>query len=385
MLIVRLLFKNAFRHKFRSGLTVLSITIAILAFIMLRTVIGAWYAGVDASSASRLVSRHAVSIIFPLPLSYKDRIRQVDGVHLVSYGNWFGGVYIDEKNFFANFAVEPKSYLALYPEYVIPQQEQDAFVRDRKAFAAGRRLVEKYGWQLGDIVTLRGTIYPGNWDFVLRAVYRGKTDSVDESQFFFHWDYLNETIKKVAPSRADQVGFYLIGVDHPDRSASVTAAIDRMFKNSWAETLTETEKAFQQGFIAMSGAIVTAIELVSFVVIFIMLAVVANTMAMTTRERTGEYAIMKTLGFGGWTIGSLIAGEALILSLCGYLGGVLFSFPAAAGFKQALGMYFPIFTVEASSLIMAFVASLFVGILAAVVPIRRAIRVRIADGLRRIG
>ncbi len=385
MLIVRLLFKNAFRHKFRAFLTILSITIAILAFVMLRTVIGAWYAGVDASSASRLVSRNAVSIIFPLPLSYKDRIQQIDGVHLVSYGNWFGGIYIDEKNFFANFAVEPKTYLDLYPEYVLAPKERDAFLKDRKAFAAGKKLAAKYGWKIGDSVTLRGTIYPGNWDFVLRAVYWGKTDSVDETQFFFHWNYLNETLKKTAPSRADQVGFYMIGVDNPDISSAVTTAIDKSFKNSWAETLTETEKAFQQGFIAMSGAIINAIEIVSFVVIFIMLAVVANTMAMTTRERIGEYAILKTLGFGGWAIGSLIAGESVIISLCGYLCGVVLSFPAAAGFKQALGMYFPIFKVESASLVMALVSSLIVAILAAVVPIQRAIGIRIADGLRRIG
>jgi putative ABC transport system permease protein len=385
MLIVRLLFKNAFRHKFRAFLTILSITIAILAFVMLRTVIGAWYAGVDASSASRLVSRNAVSIIFPLPLSYKDRIRQVDGVHIVSYGNWFGGIYIEEKNFFANFAVEPDTYLQLYPEYVLSPKERAAFLKDRKAFAAGRKLATKYGWKIGDIVTLRGTIYPGNWDFVLRAIYRGKTDSIDETQFFFHWNYLNETMKKTAPLRADQVGFYMIGVDNPDQSAAVTTTIDRSFKNSWAETLTETEKAFQQGFIAMSGAIVQAIEIVSFVVIFIMLAVVANTMAMTTRERIGEYAILKTLGFGGWTIAGLIAGESIIISLCGYLAGIALCFPAAAGFKQALGMYFPIFRVETPSLVMALVSSLVVAILAAVVPIRRAIGIRIADGLRRIG
>jgi len=385
MLIVRLLFKNAFRHKFRAFLTILSITIAILAFVMLRTVIGAWYAGVDASSASRLVSRNAVSIIFPLPLSYKDRIHQVDGVHLVSYGNWFGGIYIDEKNFFANFAVEPRSYLELYPEYVLSSKEREAFLKDRKAFAAGRKLAAKYGWKIGDIVTLRGTIYPGNWDFVLRAIYRGKTDSVDETQFFFHWDYLNETLKKTAPSRADEVGFYMIGVTNPDLSSAVTTAIDQTFKNSRAETVTETEKAFQQGFIAMSGAIITAIEVVSFVVIFIMLAVVANTMAMTSRERTGEYAILKTLGFGGWAIGGLIAGESVIISLCGCLAGITLAFPAAEIFKKALGMYFPIFTVATSSLSMAFASSLAVGILAAIVPIQRAIAIRIADGLRRIG
>ena len=386
MLIVKLLFKNAFRHKFRAFLTILSITIAILAFVMLRTVIGGLVCrGGRLFGQPPGVAQRSLHHLSPPSVPIRTRIRQVDGVRLVSYGNWFGGIYIDEKNFFANFAVEPETYLKLYPEYVLTPREYTAFMKDRKGFAAGRKLAAKYGWKIGDIVTLRGTIYPGNWDFVLRAIYRGKTESVDETQFFFHWDYLNETMKKTAPSRADEVGFYMIGVKNPDFAADVSAAIDKNFKNSWAETVTETEKAFQQGFIAMSGAIITAIEVVSFVVIFIMLAVVANTMAMTTRERIGEYAVLKTLGFGGWAIGSLIAGESILISLCGCLGGIALSYPAAAGFKKALGMYFPIFNVETTSLIMALAASIIVAILAAIIPVQRAIGIRIADGLRRIG
>ncbi len=164
MLFLKLLFRNTFRHKLRTGLTILGIAIAILAFGMLRTMITAWYAGVEASSAGRLVTRNAISLIFPLPLNYKDKIRQVSGVSIVSFGNWFGGIYIDEKNFFANFAVEPKSYLELYPEFILPNAESDAFLRDRKGFIAGRKLAEKYGWKIGSTVTLKGTIYPGNWE-----------------------------------------------------------------------------------------------------------------------------------------------------------------------------------------------------------------------------
>src|SRR4030066_1560502 len=199
MHILKLIFKNAFRHKLRTFLTVLGVTIAILAFGLLRTVISAWYAGVEASSASRLVTRNSISLIFPLPLSYKDKIRQVDGVKVVSWGTWFGGIYIDEKNFFANFAVDAKSYLELYPEYLLSPEETNAFLRDRKAFVAGRKLAKRFGWKIGDTVPLRGTIYPGNWDFVLRGIYHGRDDTIDETQFFFHWDYLNESLKKTAP------------------------------------------------------------------------------------------------------------------------------------------------------------------------------------------
>jgi len=385
MHILKILFKNAFRHKLRTALTILSITIAILAFSLLRTVISAWSAGVDASSASRLVTRNAVSLIFTLPLSYKEKIRQTEGVGIVSYANWFGGIYIDEKNFFANFAVDPKSYLDLYPEFMLSEAQKNAFLRDRKSFVAGRKLAEKYGWKIGDIVTLRGTIYPGNWEFVMRGIYRGRDETADESQFFFHWDYLNETLKKTAPGRADQIGWYMIGVTNPDLATEVAERIDRAFKNSIAETLTETEKAFQLGFVSMSNAIITAIRLVSLVVIVIILAVVANTMVMTSRERIGEYAIFKTLGFGGGRIAGLIVGESLVITMTGCAIGVALTFPTAKLFGRAMGSYFPVFNVGNDTIGYAIVSSVLVGIIAAIIPTYRAIKLPIADGLRSIG
>ncbi|MFZ3046136.1 MAG: ABC transporter permease, partial [Desulfatirhabdiaceae bacterium] len=284
-MLLKLLFRNAFRHKLRTGLTVLGICVAILAFGLLRTVVSAWYAGVDASSASRLVTRNAISLIFSLPISYKDKIRSVEGVSRVSYGNWFGGIYVDEKNFFANFAIEAENYLALYPEFILKPDEKKNFMRDRKACVVGIKLATRFNWSINDPVTLRGTIFPGNWDFVIRAIYTGRDTGIDENQFFFHWDYLNETVKKNIPRRADQVGFYMIGLKKPETAADTSLAIDRLFKNSYAETLTETEKAFQLSFISMSNSILTVIELVSLVVIVIIMAVAANTMAMSSRER----------------------------------------------------------------------------------------------------
>jgi putative ABC transport system permease protein len=385
MHILKIITKNALRHKLRTFLTILGVAIAILAFGLLRTVISAWYAGVEASSASRLITRNSISLIFPLPLSYKDKIRQIDGVKHVSFGNWFGGIYIDEKHFFANYAVEPKTYLELYPEVVIPGDQKKAFLQDRKAAVAGRILTEKYGWKIGDIITLKGTIFPGEWDFVLRGVYTGRDKTVDESAFIFHWDYLNETLKKTAPMRADQVGWYMIGITNPNLAADVAVKIDKTFKNSLAETLTETEKAFQLSFISMTEAIVIAIKLVSFVVIFIIMAVVANTMAMTARERIGEYAIFKTLGFGGWHIARLIFGESLLISIIGCILGIALTFPAADIFSSSLSTYFPVFNVATKTIYMDIGASVLVGSVAAVFPTWRAIKIRIADGLRRIG
>ena len=384
-MLIKLLFKNPLRHKLRSILTVMGIAIAILSFGMLRTIVGAWYSGVESSSATRLVTRNSISIIFPLPLSYKEKIRQVSGVKDVSYGNWFGGTYQNEKNFVPSFAVDTKSYFKMFPELVVPPDQLKAFINDRKACIAGRKIVERYHWKIGDTITIKGNIYPGNWEFVLRGIYKGKYKSTPEDQFRFHWDYLNETMKKTNPRRADQVGFYMIEVQRPDLAARVAQDIDKMFKNSLAETLTETEKAFQLSFISMTEAIVIAIQLVSFVVILIIMAVAANTMAMTARERIGEYAIFKTLGFGGWDIAFLIFGESIILSMTGCAIGIALTYPAAQWFKSELSDWFPVFNVARKTIYMDVAAGMIVGITASIFPAWRAIKLRIADGLRRIG
>ena len=383
-MLLKLVLRNSFRHRLRSLLTVAGMCVAILAFTLLRTVVSAWYAGVEASSANRLITRNSISLVFPLPLSYREKIRQIDGVNNVSYGNWFGGYYIDRKNFFANFAVQPESYLGLYPEYLLPKDQETAFYRDRKSCVAGRKLARRFGWKVGDNITLTGTIFPGKWDFVLRAIYRGRDDTIDENQFFLHWDYINESLKKTAPRRADQVGFYIIGIAAPELAAKIAETIDKTFKNSRAETLTETEKAFQLSFVSMSEAIITAIRLVSFVVIVIILVVVANTMVMSVRERAGEYAVFKTLGFGSFYLAALIFGESLLIAGLGGVAGIVLTFPAAKAFAAAVGNWFPVFKVEPMTLYLAVAAALVVGIAAALIPIWRVVTVRVVEGLGRI-
>ncbi len=385
MQIIKLLSRNACRHKLRTSLTVLGITIAILAFGLLRTVISAWYAGVEASSAGRLITRNSISIIFFLPLSYMEKIRQISGVKKLSYAYWFGGIYIDEKNFIPNFAVDAKTVFDLWPEFVLPEDKKNDFIRDRKGLVAGRKTAQKYGWKIGDTITLKGTIFPGNWDFVVRGIYHGAQKGTDETQVFFHWDYLNESLKKTAPYRADHVGWFTIQVANPDIASEVASAIDDTFKNSLAETLTETEKAFQMSFVSMTEAIIIAVQVVSFVVIIIILAVMANTMAMTARERIGEYAVMKTLGFDARHIAGLIFGESLIIAFTGCALGIAATFPAAKAFGDAMSTYFPVFNVQKETIYMDIAAAFIVGIVAAVFPTWRAVKVNIADGLRRIG
>jgi putative ABC transport system permease protein len=250
---------------------------------------------------------------------------------------------------------------------------------------AGRKLARRFNWNIGDTIPLRGTIFPGNWDFVLRGIYQGKDKTIDENQFFFHWDYLNETLRKTLPRRADQVGFYMIGLKRPDQAAATAEAVDGLFRNSYAETLTETEKAFQMSFVSMSEAIITVILLVSYVIIVIIMAVVANTMAMSVRERMGEYAVFKTLGFGRGYLAGLILGESLALTALGGLLGIGLTFPTAGAFGQAVGQFFPVFRVSTETILMDVAAAAIVGVVAAVIPIWRVVQVRIADGLGRIG
>ncbi len=384
MHLIKLILRNALRHKLRTGLTMLGLVVAILSFGLLQTVVDAWYAGAEGAAPNRLITRNAVSLVVPLPLHYRDKIRSVEGVKAVAAANWFAGVYQDPKNFFPQFAVDPV-YFTMFPEYRIPEAQFRAFVRDRKGALVGRKLAQTYGFKVGDIVPLKGTIFPGTWTFVVRGIYHGADAKTDTTQFFFHWDYLNETLKVRAPARANKIGIFVVQIADVDRAAEVSEAIDALFENSPAETLTETEKAFQIGFVKQTEAILIAVRLVSFMVIFIILAVMANTMAMTARERLGEYATLKALGFGGGFLAAMIFGESLAIALMGSIVGVVCTFPVAAWFAGQMGTLFPVFEVSRDTVMLQAACAVAVGSAAALLPARRAVRVRIVDGLRAIG
>jgi putative ABC transport system permease protein len=385
MQFLKLVLRNALRHKLRTGLTVLGLVVAVLAFGVLQTVVDAWYAGAKGAAPDRLVTRNAISLVFPMPLHYREKIRGVAGVRTVGAANWFGGVYQDPKNFFPQFAIDAGPYFAMYPEYRVPEDELRAFLRDRQGVVIGRKLAATYGFKIGDVVPLQGTIYAGTWSFTVRAIYDGAEAKTDTSQFFFHWDYLNETLKKKFPGRSDQVGVFVVQIDDPERSAEIAQTIDALFRNSLAETLTETEQAFQLGFVAMTGAIVAAIRFVSYVVIFIILAVMANTMAMTARERTPEYATLKALGFAPGYVAWLVFGESLAIAAIGAALGIVLTFPAAQWLGAKFGTLFPVFEVGGETVALQIACALGVGVLAALLPGRRAARVKIVEGLRAIG
>jgi putative ABC transport system permease protein len=383
--VASLVVRNAFRHKLRTALTMVGIVVAITAFGLLRTVVDAWYAGANASSSARLVTRNAVSLVFPLPITYAQKIRQVEGVAGVSWANWFGGVYITERNFFPQFAIDAPTYLDLYPEFLLAPEARKAFLVDRQGTIVGRKLADQFGWKVGDQIPLRGTIFPGTWTFTLRGIYDGADRTTDQSTMFIHWQYLNETLKQKYPRRADQTGVFIVAIRDPQQAAAISAAIDATFRNSLAETLTETEKAFQLGFIAMTEAILLAIEAVSFVVILIIMAVMANTMAMTARERNAEYATLKALGFGNGFVAGLVVAESLAIALAGGVVGIAATFPVAAAFADAMGTLFPIFFVSDETVLMQLGAALLVGLAAAGLPAWHVARVRIVDGLRAVG
>ncbi|SAK44124.1 ABC transporter ATP-binding protein [Caballeronia glebae] len=384
MFVLKLILRNALRHKLRTTLTVLGLTIAVLAYGLLHTVVDAWYAGAAAASNARLVTRNAISLVFPLPLAYENRIRGVDGVTLVARSNWFGGIYRDRKNFFAQFAVSD-NYLDLYPEFIISEQQRADYRRDRKGALIGRQLADQYGFKVGDVIPLKGTIYPGTWDFVVRGIMEGRDESTITRQLIFHYDYLNETARKTTKRNVDQVGVYVVGIKDPDEAAAVSRNIDNVFRNSLAETLTETEQAFQLGFVAMSNQIIAAIRVVSYVVILIIMAVMANAMAMSARERTTEYATLKALGFGSAFLSVLVFGESMAICAIGGGIGILATPPIAEVFKHATGGVFPVFMVSRETMLLQAACAFVVAMAAAIVPAVQASRVRIVEGLRAIG
>lgn len=385
MKIVKLAVKNAGRHKLRTALTILGLAVAVMAFGLLRTVISAWYAGAEASAPDRLVTRNAVNIIFPLPLAYREQIQKVPGVEKVSYAVWFGGYYVDPKNFIANFAIDHPVYFDLFPEIIIDSASLRAFQSERSAAICGQILADRFRWKVGDKIRLVGTIYPGNWDLTLRGIYHGRDKSTDESALFLRWDYLDENLRATAPVRAGNVEWYVMKIAHPNDAARVSAAVDALFQNSLAETLTETEKEFNLSFIAMSGTIITALQFISYLIIGIILLVLTNTMAMTARERISEYAVMKSLGFRPYHLAGVIAGESFFIAAAGGILGVVLIFPMAAGFGAAMKAFFPVFQVKPQIAVLAGSFALGVGFLAAVFPILKATRLSIVKGLRTIG
>ena len=386
MRVLKLILKNSVRHKLRTFLTILGLSIAVMAFGVLRTVVDMWYAGIEAAAPNRLIVRQAVSFIFPLPYSYRDEIAKIPGVETVSFANWFQGVYIDKNKFFARIAVDPQTIFEVYPELLINPTEYQTFLRERNSCIVGSEIAKEYGFKIGDVIPIDGDIYPGKWEFVVRGIYKPRDKSTDATQLFFHWEYLDERVKQDMPGRAGQVGWYIIKIHDPAQAASISDQIDALFKNSPNATKTETERQFTQNFISGLSSLLKAMNFVSFVIIGIIMLVLGNTMIMSARERTREYAVLKTLGFSAGHIVGLILGESMLIAGLGAAFGVLTTYPIVAGIEAVIPKgFFPFFYVTPATLVLAAMAALLVGLAASLFPIQRALRTKIVDGLRFIG
>ena len=379
-----LILSNLFRKKVRLTLTLGSFAVALFLFAFLAVVRDAFNRGGAVASANRLVTINRVSIIQPLPLSYRDKIARIPGVQKVTHDNWFGGVYQDEKNFFPQFAIDPETQCQVFTELKVPDDQWNAFLKDRQGAVAGAALAKRFGWKIGDRIPIKTTIYgsASSWEFNLVAIYHGQTPQDDETQFWFQWDYFEE---RVPQSIKGQVGWYTVKLESPDDAVRVSKVIDDEFANSPYETKTQTESAFAASWVKQFGNIGFLILAIGSVVFFTLLLVTGNTMAISVRERTGELAILKAIGFKDGSILLFVLAESLAIALIGGilgLGLAVLAIPALGGALN--GSFLPTLILTKSVLAVGLVFALFVGAASGLLPGIGASRLRVVEALRRI-
>lgn len=379
MKYARLVWSNLMRSKRRTVLTLASVAVAFFLFATLASVLTTLASVTETGSESRLATRNAIGITFDMPQSYHERLRGTPGVREATHVSWFGAVYVDPKDFFAQFAIDPVVYFDMYPEVLVPEDQLRAFREERTAAIVGRKLMERFGWRLGQTVTLQGTIWPGDWEFTIRGVYEAEDPSFGEETFYFHFDYLYELSNQTA-----RHGWYILELEDPDQAGAVSARVDAMFENSTAPTKTETERAFQAGFVTMWGNVGFLVRAIGTAVFFAILLIAANTMMMAARERTGEVAVLKTLGFRDGQLASLVIVEALLISL---LGGFLGLMGAKLMFESSdpLASFLPGFSVAIGTIGAGLAIAALLGLVAGAVPAWQSARLSVVEALRHVG
>jgi putative ABC transport system permease protein len=382
MKFVGLVLKSARRSKRRTFLTIVSVAIAVFLFVALRAVLDGFNAAAEASSSTRIVTQRSTSLFFSMPTSHGDAIKATPGVRDVTWANWFGGIYKDPQNFFAQFAIEPESYLRVYPEIQLTPSERAAFLGDRGSCIVGEGLAKRYGFRAGEKITLQvGIPIYGtkDFDFTVAGVYKSGGAAVDNQSMLFHWKYADE--RSIVPG---QVGWFVAEIANPDQATQVSTAIDQKFANSPNETKTETEKAFQTTFVGMLGNLNVLIGSIALAVVIATLFVAGNTMAMSVRERTTEVAVMRTLGYPAQTIFLLIAGEGLLMALVGGLLGAALARAVVNPDFLSAGAFIPELRVNNVQAIVGIALSAGIGVLAGLIPAVMASRLKIVDALRRV-
>jgi putative ABC transport system permease protein len=388
MTLLQIAAKNALRNKFRTTMTVLGGAVAVLAFVLLRTVLFAWNKGVDYAAKDRLATRHKVSIVIPLPKHYIDDVRtKIPGVKAASYMSWAGAKWPKDPNvFFANMAIDDNGF-DLYPEMIIDKQALDRWHGDKQGAIVGSALAHKLGWKLGDKVVLAGTIYPGDWQYTIDGIYSAPPQTaIDQSSFFFHWSYLNDGANE---RQKDRIGWIVTRVDDPSKGAQVSAAIDKLFDDEDNQTTTMSERAMNQGFLGGASAILSALDIVSVIILVIMMLILGNTIAMGVRERTTEYGVLRALGFQPGHIRLFVIGEALTVALLATVAGLGLAYALVEGavgrwMEENMGNFFPAVHVNPVTSAAAVGLTLGLGALASLIPAIQASRLQVTDALRRI-
>jgi putative ABC transport system permease protein len=382
--------RNLRRNPLRTVLTIVAVMVAIIFFVTLRTVLSAWTAGADHAAKDRIGTRHKVSFIMPMPLRYVQEVRDIPGVKSVASANWFGGKDPKhDREFFASIAVEPKDFLEVYDEIELPAEQRDVWFQSKTGAIVGDSLAKKFGWKIGDKVTLTGTIFPGDWEFVISGIYTATRRSVDRATLYFHYDYLNDDPRS-QQSIHDQVGWIVSRVDDPGRSAEIAKAIDARFEERDIQTLSMSERAMNTSFIGMISAILKAVNMVSLVMLGIMALIIGNTVAMGVRERTHEYGVLRAIGFLPKHLAVFVVSESVAVSIFGGLLGIMLAYPLV---EQGLGRwleenlagFFPFFRIDPQTIGVSLVLAAVLGVLAGALPAYSAMKLKVVDSLRRAG
>jgi putative ABC transport system permease protein len=376
MKFLPLITANLLRKKLRTGLTLGSLAIAFFLFGLL-IVLHVAFSQHGQAGTNRLVVVNKVSIIRPLPYSYKSRLEGVAGVTGVTFMSWFGGIYQDERNSFPQYAIDQSTYLKMFPEFVVAPDQWQAFLADREGSIVGSATAERFHWKVGDRVPLKGTIYPGLWEFNVRGIYHARPQD-NLTQFWMRYDYLDER----AVFNKGTVGWYFVRVAEADDSGRVAQAIDDLFSNSPNETKTETENSFMTAWLKQVGDIEALILSVGAVVFFTLLLVTGNTMSIALRERVRELALLKAIGFSSWFVMCLVLAESLIIAVIGgSLGlGLAKLFTLRGDPTHLLGY----FNLPLNAILTGVLLTAAVGIVSAILPALSAMQLTVIDGLRRI-
>lgn len=379
MKYLQLVLANLGRRKGRNILTVLSVALALFLFASLRAVVTTIAATAQWGGANRLVTTNATGIVFTMPLSYGNRIAALPGVKDVTYANWFGGRYGDGKRFFGQFAVDPESYLRLYPEMVVSEEHMKAFLANRSSALIGDRLLSVFGWRVGQDVTIQGTIFPGDWTFTIAGTYSPSAKVINDDMMIFRHDYFEEKL-----GRPGIAGWYIVQIDDPNQAAMVSKRIDDMFRNSSAPTKTGTEQAFNASFATMWGNVSLLMGTIGMAVVFAILLVTANTMMMSARERIREVAVLKTIGFSDSTMFGLVMLEAAVITLSGALLGLLGAKVLYRSIEFNGAGFLPGFDVTTGTLVLGGAIALVIMLASGIVPAIRAARLPVVQALRHV-